>query len=256
MIKLGIKNKTVLITGAGRGIGQDICKKFIREKAKVIAISRSSDKFLKNINLKSKKNIFLQCDLEKENSVKEISNELIKKKIYPDIIINNVGGTLNYNSPFLEINNWKKVFKLNLEISVEINNFFLPYMIKKKWGRICHVSSIAGLENQGPPAYCASKAALNAYVRSVGRYVSKDNVIMTSIMPGAIFTKDGFWDLKKKNKPKEYKDYIKNRMAIQRIGKVSEISELTLILCSNISSFCAGTNLLVDGGQGRVFQQI
>ena len=84
--------------------------------------------------------------------------------------------------------------------------------------------------------------------------MSKDNVIMTSIMPGAIFTKDGFWDLKK-NKPKEYKDYIKNRMAIQRIGKVSEISELTLLLCSKFH-LSRRTNLLVDGGQGRVFQQI
>ena len=64
MIKLGIKNKTVLITGAGRGIGQDICKKFIREKAKVIAILSLVINF-KNINSKSKKNIFLQCDLEK-----------------------------------------------------------------------------------------------------------------------------------------------------------------------------------------------
>ena len=72
MIKLGIKNKTVLITGAGRGIGQDICKKFIREKAKVIAISRSSDKFLKNINSKSKKNIFYNVIWKKKIQLKKL----------------------------------------------------------------------------------------------------------------------------------------------------------------------------------------
>ena len=67
-------------------------------------------------------------------------------------------------------------------------------MQKNKWGRICHISSFAALENQGPPAYCSAKAALNAYVRSVARYVAKDNVILTSVMPGAIFTQGGYWE--------------------------------------------------------------
>ena len=63
----------------------------------------------------------------------------------------------------------------------------------KKYGKIVHISSISALENQGPPSFCASKAALNAYVRSVGRYVSEHNVIMTSVMPGLNY--DGRWIL-------------------------------------------------------------
>ena len=106
---------------------------------------------------------------------------MIKDKgIHPDIIVNNVGGNLGYTDPLGSSDEWKKVMYLNVEVAVELNRAFIPHMIKKKWGRICHISSIAALENQGSPAYCSSKAALNAYVRSVARYVAKHNVIYFS----------------------------------------------------------------------------
>ena len=126
-------------------------------------------------------------------------------------------------------------------------------MIERNWGRICHVSSISSLENQGPPIYCAAKAALNAYVRSLGRYVCDKNVILTSILPGAVFTEDGYWDEKSKSNPDHVEKYLNERMAIKRFGKISEISDLVTILVSEKASFCPGTSLLADGGQGRVF---
>ena len=142
---------------------------------------------------------------------------------------------------------------LNVEVAIGINRVFIPEMQKRKWGRICHVSSISALENQGPPAYCAAKAALNAYVRSLGRYVSSDNVILTTVMPGAVFTKGGYWDIASQNRPEHVEKYLAERMAIHRFGTIEEISEVVTFLCSDLSSFCVGSCLLVDGGQGRVF---
>ena len=124
---------------------------------------------------------------------------------------------------------------------------------RQKWGRICHVSSISALENQGPPAYCAAKSALNAYVRSLGRFVAADNVILTSVMPGAVFTKDGYWDVAARERPAHVEKYLNERMAIRRFGRVEEISELVAFLCSEHSSFCVGSCVLADGGQGRAF---
>lgn len=126
-------------------------------------------------------------------------------------------------------------------------------MKKRKWGRICHVSSIAALENQGSPHYCASKAAVNAYVRSVGRFVSKDGIIMTAVMPGPIFVEKGYWFLKKKQNSKYVKKWLKERVAINRFGKSDEISNFIVFLCSEHSSFAVGSCFLVDGGQGRSF---
>ena len=170
--------------------------------------------------------------------------------------MNNVGGNLGYTDPLGPVSEWKKVFEINVEVAIEINRNFIPSMQKNKWGRICHVSSISALENQGPPAYCAAKAALNAYVRSLGRYVSPDNVILTSVMPGAVYTEGGYWDLTSKTRPEHVAKYLSERMAIKRFGTVPEISEIVAFLCSDLVSFCVGSCFLADGGQGKTFYPV
>ena len=72
-------------------------------------------------------------------------------------------------------------------------------------------------------------------------------------MPGAVFTEGGYWDETTRTRPKHVENYLKERMAIQRFGTINEISDAVTFLCSDLSSFCVGTNMLVDGGQGRVF---
>jgi 3-oxoacyl-[acyl-carrier protein] reductase len=142
---------------------------------------------------------------------------------------------------------------LNFGIAMEVNNLVIPGMREKKWGRICHVSSISALEVQGPPSYGAAKAAINAYVSSESRYLASENVILTSVMPGAIFTEGGYWDDVSKNRPEHLKNYLNERMASKRLGNVSEIAELVTFLVSEHSSFMVGSNILADGGQGRTF---
>jgi 3-oxoacyl-[acyl-carrier protein] reductase len=83
--------------------------------------------------------------------------------------------------------------------------------------------------------------------------VSADNVILTSVMPGAVFTNGGYWDHASRERPAHVEKYLNERMAIRRFGRIEEISELVAFLCSDRSSFCVGSALLADGGQGRVF---
>jgi 3-oxoacyl-[acyl-carrier protein] reductase len=123
----------------------------------------------------------------------------------------------------------------------------------KKWGRIVHTSSISSVENHGPVPYCAAKAALNAYTRSMGRVVAADGVVMTAILPGAVFTEGGYWDQASKERPEHVEKYLAERMAIHRFGKVDEISNLVAFLCSDYAGFCVGSIIPVDGGQGRGF---
>jgi len=253
---LGIDSKVALITGAGRGLGHAIAQSLAREGADVIAVSRTEKHLISLMKLlPNSNNKYLSLDLEDEDAVDQIESFLKEKNIKPDIIVNNAGGNLDINDPLCSSKEWRRVLKFNLELAVEINHRYIPYMQQKKWGRICHISSIAGLENQGSPPYCAAKAALNAYVRSVGRYVSPDNVIMTSILPGAVLTEGGYWDVASRERPEHVENYLSSRMAIKRFGEPKEISELVAFMCSEHASFCVGTNLLADGGQGRVFYE-
>lgn len=254
-MKLNIEGRTALVTGAGRGLGEGICQSLAREGARIIACSRTeSDLESLVISLNPAQNHrYMALDLAKSNGVSQLINFIQENNLLPDIIVNNVGGNLGFTDPLGSVEEWQQVMSLNVEVAIGLNRAFIPKMQERKWGRICHVSSISALENQGPPAYCAAKAALNAYVRSLGRYVSPDNVILTSVMPGAVFTKGGYWDIASQNRPEHVEKYLAERMAIHRFGTIEEISEVVTFLCSDFSSFCVGSCLLVDGGQGRVF---
>ena len=127
------------------------------------------------------------------------------------------------------------------------------HMKKKKWGRICFISSISGYENHGTPAYCAAKAAINAYIRSVGRLLIKNNIIVTGVSPGAFTYEGGYWDKIKKNNKRHYNNFIK-RLSREKIANVNEITDIVMFMTSDYTSNCAGTNFLIDGGQGRFFQ--
>jgi 3-oxoacyl-[acyl-carrier protein] reductase len=254
---LGIKGKLALVTGAGRGLGEGICRSLAHEGARVLATSRTGvdlERLIANLDGQDSGHLAFPLDLAAADGPEQLIDFVRRQGLQPDIIVNNVGGNLNFTDPLGPLDEWQQVMRLNVEVALEINRAFIPHMRAAKWGRICHVSSISALENQGPPAYCAAKAALNAYVRSLGRYVSADNVILTSVMPGAVFTKDGYWDIASRERAAHVEKYLNERMAIRRFGRVEEISELVAFLCSKHSSFCVGSALLADGGQGRVFQ--
>lgn len=249
---LYLEEKVALVTGAGRGIGNAVCRSLAKEGAMIIAVSRTlSD--LEQLSHAIPKLTYFALDLAKIEEVNYLISELEVKQIVPDIIVHNVGGNLGITDPLCSLEEWQSVMRINLEIPIQLNRVFIPKMQQKQWGRICHISSISALENQGPPSYCAAKAALIAYTRSVGRFYSKDNVVLTSVLPGAIFTKGGYWDTASRKRPEHVEKYLKERMAIQRFGRTEEISELVTFFCSEHASFCIGSSILADGGQGRVF---
>lgn len=253
---LKIKNKIALVTGAGRGLGEGICMSLAKEGVRVIATSRTEKDLIDLVDAMGGSEAghrYFALDIAAPEGPSELVRLIHGVGYAPDIVVNNVGGNLGYTDPLGPLDEWQRVMRVNVEVAIELNRALIPLMQSRKWGRICHISSISALENQGPPSYCAAKAALNAYVRSLGRFVSPDNVILTTVMPGAIFTKDGYWDTAMTERPDHVRNYLKERMAIKRFGQVEEISELVTFLCSEHASFCVGTGVLADGGQGRLF---
>ena len=253
-MNLEISNRTALVTGASRGIGAAICQSLANEGVNVIAVARNkNDLDNLRVTLNKGNHHFVIADLTATGVIDELCSELINQGKNPDIIVNNLGGTLGVNDPLCSASDFLRLMQFNLGIAIDINRRFIPHMQSQKWGRITHISSISALENQGPPSYSCAKAALNAYVRGLARYLAADNVILTSLMPGAIFTDGGYWDEVSKNRPEHLTRYLEERMATKRLGHVSEIAELATFLVSEHSSFMVGSSVLADGGQGRVF---
>ena len=246
-MKINFKNKKVLITGASQGLGKILINKYLESGATVISTSRKNIKSYKNENFFN-----FKINLNKKNSEIILIKILKEKKLFPDILINNIGGDLNLKDPLVKYSDFEKVFRLNFGVTLDLINRLVPNMKMNNWGRVCFVSSISGYENHGTPAYCSAKAAINAYIRSIGRLLIKDNIIVTGVSPGAFEYDGGYWDRVKKNNKKHYKSFM-NRVSRNKIAKVDEIASIVMFMTSEYTSNCAGTNFLVDGGQGRFF---
>ena len=104
--------KLVLITGSTKGIGFDIAQRFLSYKAKVIITGRQ---FLKKNQdkIKGEDYIFFKANFKDLKNTKKLLNELKKKKLFPDIIVNNVGGNENFKDPLCSVKSWQNVFNLN-----------------------------------------------------------------------------------------------------------------------------------------------
>lgn len=256
-MQINLKNKKALVTGGGTGIGRQIVKALADAGASVAFTSRNKDSINGTFKLLKNKNIHAgyQIDLSKKKNVGKFYKKIKKKFGSVDILINNIGHTLNKKDPFTKIEDWENVMNLNFFTSVNMVNHFIKDMKKKNWGRIINITSIAGLEISGPSTFNVSKAALTAYTKSVGRSLAleKKNIVMTAVAPGIIMTEKGAWN-KKTVKLKHAKDYLKYRTALGRFGKIDEITGIIIFLSSDYASFFHSSIIQADGGQSKQYR--
>ncbi|MEQ8733918.1 MAG: SDR family oxidoreductase [Rhodospirillaceae bacterium] len=252
---LMVEGRTALITGAGRGLGRSIAECLAREGVKIAAVSRTKEdieSLVESIGGPSSGHLGLAMDLTPDGAPQELFTRLENHNFAPvDIIVHNMGGTLDITDPFCSVEDWRKIYRFNFEVAVELNGLLVPSMQVRKWGRVVHVSSISAMENHGPVTYCSMKAALTAYTRSFGGVVAPDGVVVSAILPGAVFTEKGYWDQASRERPEHVKKYLTERQRIGRFGKTEEIGNYVAYLCSELASFNTGSIVPIDGGQGR-----
>jgi|TARA_B110000037_G_scaffold221169_1_gene291091 NAD(P)-dependent dehydrogenase (short-subunit alcohol dehydrogenase family) len=254
---ISLKNKKALVTGGGTGIGRAVVKALADAGASVAFTSRSKNSLsgtLKILQNKDSHKAF-KVDLSNTKNVGKFYKKIKKEFGTIDILINNIGHTLNIKDPFTKIKNWEKVMNLNFFTSVNMVNHFVGDMRKKNWGRIINITSIAGLEISGPSTFNASKAALTAYTKSVGRSLAleKKNIVMTAFAPGIVMTEKGNWNKKTINS-KHAKKYLKDRTALGRFGEMSEITGVIIFLSSDHASFFHSSIIQADGGQSKQYR--
>lgn len=236
-------NKKILIVGGSSGLGIHLTNLYFKNKYNVTIISR-------NPNLKLDKKIKqIICDITNVDQLKEVLKKFKKEKISFNIIIHNVGGSMKYYDYNVSRNKYRKVWENNLGYLIEINNFFIPSMKKKKWGRIVHVSSSASYNFSAPVAYSTAKAALNTYVKSIARRVIKDKIVVSCICPGPIELPDRYMTISQKKNNLFWRNYKKNHLPINRLAKPDEIISVIYFLTSKVASYCSGAIWNVDGSE-------
>ena len=242
------KGKVALITGASRGIGKAIAVELAKNGAN-IAINYNSDlkaakatqKLVKKYGVKSE---IIQADVSIEKEVKSLVN-LTENKLGPiDLLITNAGIALLSKKPLeLDYEIWKKTMATNVDGTLLPIKEVIPGMMKRKFGRIVCVASIAGLGMRpNMITYGTSKAAVIALVRNLSAAVSP-HIRINAVAPGLIET-DMIESLDKKTRK-----LMIDTTPLKRIGKVEDIANTVCYLLSDKSDFTTGQTLVTDGGR-------
>jgi len=143
---------------------------------------------------------------------------------------------------------WQRVWKFNVGIGHELNRAFMPAMVDRRWGRIVHLSTLSTTTYNGYAAYVSAKCALDGYVKSVNREVSKHNVIVSAVAPGAIYSEGRHFAKLQKENPAALEEYFNQHLPIRRLGRAEDIGPVVAFLCSEQAAFMAGSIVGIDGG--------
>jgi len=239
-------NTIAVITGAASGIGLAIAHKLSDLKIRLALLDLDEKKLLQiQSELKSETTVF-PVDVTIEADVKNVIDAIEKKYGHIEILINSAGitGKTNLKSHETETDNLKKVFDINFMGSYYTSKYVLPVMIKNNYGRILHISSIAGKEgNAGMLAYSASKAAVIAMTKVQGKEYAETGITINSIAPAVIRT--ALVDAM----PESQVEYMTNKIPMKRCGTLQEVADLVAFIVSEQNSFTTGFTYDLSGGR-------
>ena len=248
MNQLEFKGKVALVTGASRGIGRAIAIELAKNGA-AISINYNSDikaakETQKLVNKTGVKSEIFKADVSKQKDIKNLIKNTEKKLGPIDLLVTNAGIAMLSKNPLeLDYDIWKKTMATNVDGTLLPIKEVLPGMIKRKFGRIVCISSVAGLGMRpNMITYGTSKATVIALVRNLAAAVAP-HVRINSVAPGLIET-DMIQALDKKARKT-----IVETTPLKRIGKPQDIANTVCYLLSEKSDFTTGQTLVTDGGR-------
>ncbi len=241
--------KRVLVTGASKGLGREICLHFAKHGAQV-AFTYSSDDSNAEITLNElielspnlkHKNFKVDCtNLEQNISMAE---ELKVAWDGLDILVNNAGISGFLPLALMDESDWDKILNINLKGTYATTKALLPLFVRQKKGNILNMSSLAGVRILAAPIhYCSSKAALKGFTESLSKEIGRYNVQVNCLAPGILEA-----GVARGIPPNKLVDYL-DQLALKRVGTFTEAAEAAAFMVSDSNSYMSGHTLIIEGG--------
>jgi len=235
-----LENKTILITGSSRGIGEATAR--LAKKYGATVILHGKEKSEKLLQLaKELEAHFIVADVRDTASVEEGLNTILSQGKKIDILVNCAGITNPKSFMDFTDTEWEEIFDVNVMGTVRFCRALIPHMQKNNSGKIVNIASIRGYgTTSGRTAYSATKAAIINVTASLAKELAP-SIRVNAVSPGFTQTdmsstwSDKVWEQAKSS-------------LLGRVGNPSEIAEAILFLASDKSSFIVGQTILVDGG--------
>ncbi|GAB0100698.1 L-xylulose reductase [Sergentomyia squamirostris] len=238
-MEISLKNKIILVTGAGQGIGNELCKRLSAAGCHVIGVSRTIGP-LQELKRDCPDIETIAVDLGDWKATRRCLDHI--KRV--DGVVNNAG--IAIIKPFQEFTeeDFDRTFSVNTKAVFNVSQMMATRM-PSIGGSIVNVSSLASMRSfQGHAVYSASKAAVDSITRSMALEFGPKNIRVNSINPTVILTRMGRenWSDPAKAKP------LLDNIPLHRFGEVSEVVDAIIFLLSDKSSFMTGSSLPLEGG--------
>lgn len=242
-----LENKVALVTGASRGIGREIAKKFAEQGANVAFTYLSSvekgqalEAELTAYGIKAKG---YRSDASDYVAAEQLVTDVVSDFGVLDILINNAGITRDTLLMRMSEEQWDEVLRVNLKSVFNLTKAATKPMMRAKQGSIINITSVVGLMgNAGQANYSASKAGILGFTKSVAKELGSRNIRSNAIAPGFIET-----EMTGELNEKALEDWLKN-IPLKRAGQGDEVANACVFLGSDMSKYITGQVLQVDGG--------
>ncbi|ULQ60794.1 3-oxoacyl-[acyl-carrier-protein] reductase [Brucepastera parasyntrophica] len=244
-----LEGKTALITGASRGIGREIARRFIEEGAEVWGLATKPSEGAKELasfaEQKGTGYHELIADIGDAGMVQSVISQAVKDSGGFSILVNNAGITRDGLSFRMKLEDWNDVLRINLTGTFLVSQIVSADMIRKRAGSIINLSSIVGLHGQGGQVnYAASKAGIIGYTKSLAKETAGRGVRVNAIAPGFIITE------MTEVIPEEAKKVWLESIPMKRAGTVTEVADAAVFLASDLSTYITAQVIGIDGGMG------
>lgn len=247
MNQINLQNRTAIVTGGARGIGRAIVERLLASGASVAIWdldAKVAEEAASELAMAGKV-VAVAVDVTALASVTQAVAATVAALGGIDILVNNAGiAGANATVWQLDPEEWKRVLEINLNGPFLCCHEVVPEMLKKGYGRIVNIASIAGKEgNPNASHYSASKAGVVALTKSLGKELAQKGVIVNCVTPAVIET-----DILKQMEPYHI-DYMLSKIPMGRFGQKTEAAALVAWLCSEDCSFTTGAVFDLSGGR-------
>ena len=243
MNNIDLQNKVAVVTGGAQGFGLAVSQRLLKSGAQVV-IWDNDEKLLNDLSLNGNVHKIV-TDVTEFNNIESSTKKTIDlvKKI--DILVNNAGiAGPSHKTWEYPIDAWQKVIDIDLSGVFYCCKSIVPHMIKKNYGRIVNVASIAGKEgNPNAMPYSAAKAGVIALTKSLGKELADKNIAVNCVTPAAAKTR--IFD----QISQEHIDYMLSKIPRNRFVTVDEMASMVAWMVSDENSFTTGAVFDLSGGR-------
>jgi 3-oxoacyl-[acyl-carrier protein] reductase len=242
-----LEGKTAVITGASRGIGKSIARKFAMEGADIAITNIVDDEefsdTIRELNALGIKAKGYVSNAASFSDSQRVINEIAADFGKIDILVNNAGITKDTLLMRMTEDQWDAVIAVNLKSVFNLTKAVIQPMIKQRSGSIINMSSVVGVQgNAGQSNYSASKAGIIGFTKSVAKEVGSRNIKCNAIAPGFIITE------MTDKLPEDVKKEWAEKIPLRRGGTPEDVANTALFLASDLSSYVTGQTIHVCGG--------